>query len=163
MYLDALGQTVLEGDGSYRHIAKVAIVGVDLRVTAPDGAGGVVCSEFGGPGDSYDDGRCPSGLVNLRRTPHALVVALPTAHPRCWATHGSPLPPLPWRTKVRIWSVQTGREVVAEMHDTGPAKRTRRMLDASRGVFRALGIRGGLFGCHYRVLGGARYVPGARP
>jgi len=160
MQIDALGQGVLEGDGTWRDVAKVVIAGADLRVTAPDGAGGVVASQFGGA-DPWDDGNCASGLVNVRRTPDALVVALPMTAPRCWATAGSPIPSVPWRTRVRIWSLATRREVVAEVHCIGPAKRMRRMLDATPGVFRALGIRaGGLFRCHYRVLGGAAFVKG---
>lgn len=160
MYIDAIGQTVIEGDGTWRDIAKVTIVGADLRVTGPDGAEGVVGSQFGG-NDPWDDGNCASGLVNVRRTPDALVVALPMAKPRCWATNGSPLPPVAWGTRVRVWSLATRREVVAEVHCVGPAKRLRRMIDATPGVFRALGLGAeGLFRCHYSVLGGAAFVKG---
>lgn len=46
---------------------------------------------------------------------------------------------LPFGTRVRVRSVDTGREVVVRINDRGPVKRER-SIDLSRGAARALGV-----------------------
>jgi rare lipoprotein A len=47
---------------------------------------------------------------------------------------------LPFGTKVRVRSVQTGKEVVVRINDRGPYKRSR-IIDLSLGAITALGLR----------------------
>ena len=46
---------------------------------------------------------------------------------------------LPFGTRLRVRSVDTGREVVVRVNDRGPVKRER-SIDVSRGAARALGV-----------------------
>ncbi len=91
-----------------------------------------------------------SSLWRYKGTSKALLVAL----------GGSPIPKVPWRTKVRVTS--NGKSVDLPVIDLGPAKKTGNAIDLTIAAARlfdpsATATRFEMR-CDYRILGGAKYL-----
>ncbi len=121
---------------------------------------------FGGGSDPQDNGETASG-ISTRRRPDFVGCALPMAYKGrnqrlVAALGGSPIPRVPWLTKVEFTAYDFPRTVVAEVIDLGPAKQTGNALDltiaaarkinphASATNFEARGL--------VRIIGGAHYL-----
>jgi hypothetical protein len=146
--------TILRGDGSFPFVAIAD--GDDLLVE------NVNCTWFGGPSDPGDDGQTASG-VNTKNNPGIKGVALPMDgfhHP---ATNGSPIPKLPWRTKVVVRNLHGG-EGSFELIDLGPSKHaaSHAAIDLTPPAFEQIGgsLRDGIIKVSYRIIGGATHLPG---
>jgi len=153
MYKDHLGRSVLVGDGSYGF--KVVIDGGDLLVE------NVNATWFGGSDDPDDDGNTASGIRNDQDGPHTpLGCALPI--PGSPKTVGTPFPRLPWLTRVRVYSLETGRTASVPLIDIGPAKppNANAALDLTQSAFAALGgnKKTGRIKVNYRVIGGVAFL-----
>ena len=78
------------------------------------------------------------------------------------ALGGSPIPKVPWGTKVEIMA--EGKSLVVPVIDLGPAKRTGDALDLTVAAARFFKPRATansfLLHCSYRIIGGAKYLSG---
>lgn len=141
----------LIGDGTWEWL-HVEVDGEDIVVR------GCVATNFGGDSDSMDDGTTASG-INTKGHPDLLGCALPMAS-HIAATHGSPIPKVPWKTLVRVFCHETKQIITVPVIDLGPGKRTQHGLDLTLAAFKALGVdpKHGVMQVDYRILGGAKYL-----
>ena len=115
---------------------------------------------FGGADDRGDSGETASG-VSTKLNPGIIGCALPMRRDANKALRGSPIPRLPWQTKV-VFTAPTGQKVTASLIDEGPAKWTKNIGDltvaaaqqfdetaTANNFSRTLSIR---------ILGGAKYA-----
>jgi len=143
-------QELLIGDkGFYFH---AVVVGPDLVVR------GVLATWFGTALDKQDNGETASGVSTLK-TPDVVGCALPMHGFGLAATEGSPLPRIPWFTKVRV-GTPAGNWLDVPLIDLGPARYTNHGIDLTPVAFQKLGgtINKGILSVDYRVLGGAHYL-----
>jgi hypothetical protein len=154
MFRDPQGRWMLSGDGSYKF--QAAVDGKDLVVQ------NVKATWFGGDDDPEDDGSTASG-VRTKGNPALLGCALPMSGCHCVYTEGSPLPKIPWRTLVQVFSRETGRMLRIPVIDIGPSKHARSLaaIDLTQAAFAALGgsKSRGHINVDYRVLGGVDCLP----
>ena len=100
-----------------RYPWAVLVEGDDLVVRGEE------ATWFGGSNDPMDDGRTASG-VSTKANPHLLGCSLPmdfgplAKHNPC---EGSPLPRLPWFSKVLVTHRVSGRGVTVQLIDLGPS------------------------------------------
>ena len=152
------GAPILRGDGTWPWTAHVD--GIDIIVTNVRGT----C--FGGDSDPEDSGATASG-ISTRNNPTLKACALPMCYDGRNAAlrkalGGSPIPKMPWMTKVEIMA--NGKTLIVPVIDLGPAKRTGNAIDLTIAAARffdssATATRFEIR-CSYRILGGARYVAG---
>jgi hypothetical protein len=154
MFRDPQGRWVLSGDGSYNFHAIVE--GNDLVVQ------NAKATWFGGDDDPEDDGFTASGVMT-KGNPTLLGCALPMSGCHCVYTEGSPLPKVPWRTLIQVFSRETGRVLKIPLIDIGPNKnaKSHAAIDLTQAAFNALGgsKSRGHISVDFRVIGGATYVP----
>lgn len=147
---------ILRGDGTWPWSAHVD--GNDILVI------GVRATAFGGSRDPQDNGQTASG-VSTRDNPGMRACALPmnytgTSRALKKALGGSPIPKLPWGTKVEIMS--NGKKLTVPVIDLGPAKRTGNAIDltvAAARYFKSTATATNFeMECSFRILGGARFL-----
>jgi hypothetical protein len=143
----------------------------------------VVATCFGPPYDPQDTGQTTSG-INLRSQPDFVGCSLPmmprNATPaQAHELEGTPLPLVPFQTMVRVTNIQNQKTIDVPVIDIGPGKSASRSagsphaIDLTLGAIRALGFGSGmsnkeilttaLLQVNYRVIGGAKFLPGAAP
>lgn len=156
--IDSSDLQILRGDGTWPFSAHVD--GDDLLVI------GVRATCFGGSDDPEDSGETASG-VSTKDNPTLKACALPMHYAGkspalIKALGGSPIPKLPWGTKVEVMS--KGRRLVVPVIDLGPAKRTGNAIDltiaAARFFNGAATARSFEMECSYRIIGGAKHLKG---
>jgi hypothetical protein len=143
----------LVGDGSWPWM-KASVDGDDIVIEP-----GKVTA-FGGASDKTDSGETASG-VSTKKNPDIIGCALPMRRDASKALKGSPIPRLPWKTKV-IFSAPTGQEVTASLIDEGPAKWTKNIGDLTVAAARQFdrNATANSFGrtLSIRIVGGAKYA-----
>lgn len=156
--MDTSHMTILRGDGTWpwnAYIDGPDIVVVDARATC-----------FGGAADPEDSGQTASGISTKLR-PDLAACALPmiytgSSNALRKALGGSPIPKLPWQTKVVVMNAATGAAITVPVIDLGPAKRTGNAIDLTLAAARKFDPHASATNfslrCHYRILGGAQYV-----
>jgi len=149
---------VLRGDGTWpfsAHVDGDDLLVIDVRATC-----------FGGANDAMDSGETASG-VSTQDNPTLKACALPMIYTGrspalLKALGGSPIPKLPWGTKVEIMSM--GRRLMVPVIDLGPAKYTGNAIDltiaAARFFNGAATANSFEMKCSYRILGGAKHITG---
>ena len=138
---------ILKGDGSFPFTAQVD--GDDIVVR------GVQATWFGGANDPQDNGETASGISTKKR-PFVLGCALPLNYGPC---AGSPIPKVPWGTKVEITHVATGDKITVPVIDLGPSRGTGHAIDLTVAVFQLFApLATGKIVVDYRVLGAARQL-----
>ena len=92
-------------------------------IASVDGADIVVrnvrATYFGGDNDPQDDGTTASG-TNTKGNPDIMGCALPMNYSH--ACSGSPIPRIPWHTKVHVFCHETKKECDVTLIDIGPSK-----------------------------------------
>lgn len=113
---------------------------------------------WGGAHDPMDDGPTASG-VNTKTNPHFMGCSLPM-NGRSKETRNSPIPKLPWHTRVHVYCLDTHKQLDVELIDVGPAGWTRHGLDLTVTAFEALGLSlsKGVTRADIRIIGGAKYL-----
>ena len=138
---------ILKGDGSFAFTAQVD--GDDIVVR------GVPATWFGGANDPEDDGETASG-VNTKKRPNIQACALPLSYGPC---AGSPIPKVPWGTKVEVTHLASGKQIIVPVIDLGPARDTGHGIDLTVTAFEEFApLLTGKIVVDYRILGAARYV-----
>lgn len=149
---------ILRGDGTWPFSAHVD--GDDILVI------GVRATCFGGSNDSEDNGETASG-ISTQDNPTLKACALPMHYggkspALLKALGGSPIPKLPWGTKVEVMS--QGKRLVIPVIDLGPAKRTGNAIDLTLAAARFFDGKATAshfeMECSYRIIGGAKYLTG---
>ena len=116
---------------------------------------GAVATWFGGADDPEDNGETASG-ISTRKRPQIEACALPMNFGPC---KGSPIPRVPWGTKVEISHVASGKIITVPVIDLGPARGTGHAIDLTPAAFAHYGARTqGVVIVDYRIVGGARFV-----
>jgi 3D (Asp-Asp-Asp) domain-containing protein len=150
----------LLGDGTWPWPAYVEgddIVVENVRATC-----------FGGSSDPQDNGDTASG-ISTKANPALAACALPmryagrNAKLRA-ALGGSPIPKMPWQTKVAI--TYAGITITVPVIDLGPAKRTGNAIDLTIAAARRFNpkatARNFAARVSYRILGGAKFAGASR-
>ena len=149
---------ILRGDGSWPWSAHVD--GDDILVI------GVTATCFGGANDPQDSGETASG-ISTKLNPTLKACALPliysgTHNALLKALGGSPLPKIPWNTKVQVMA--GGKCLTVPVIDLGPGKRTGNAIDLTLAAARFFKGNASATNfkieCSYRILGGAKYLKG---
>jgi len=143
-------QEIILGDkGFYFH---AVVSGADLVVR------GVIATWFGTSLDKQDNGETASG-VNTIKTPDVVGCALPMHGFGLAATEGSPVPRIPWFTKIRV-ATPNAEPIDVPLIDLGPARYTNHGIDLTPVAFKKLGgdLTKGILSVDYRILGGAHYL-----
>ena len=110
---------------------------------------------FGGVNDPEDNGETASGISTKKR-PDIEGCALPMSFGPC---AGSPLPHLPWGTKVRITHHKSGKTIIVPVIDLGPARDTGNAIDLTPAAFKQFApLVDGNVVVDYRILGAAKRV-----
>ena len=150
--------TILRGDGTWPWTAHVD--GEDILVI------GVRATCFGGTNDSEDNGETASG-ISTQDNPQLKACALPMCYigknpAQLRALGGSPIPRLPWGTKVEVMA--NGKRLIIPVIDLGPSKRTGNAIDLTVAAARFFDGRATAnnfaMECSYRIIGGARHLKG---
>ena len=150
--------TILRGDGTWPFSAHVD--GDDIIVI------GVTATCFGGANDPMDSGETASG-VSTKDNPTLKGCALPMAYAGKnkalqKALGGSPIPKLPWGTKVQVMA--GGKFLIVPVIDLGPGKRTGNAIDLTIAAARYFKGHASATNfkveCSYRIIGGARHLKG---
>jgi hypothetical protein len=146
----------LEGDGTWPWLVAT-VEGKDIRVES------AVATWFGGPNDPSDTTGDTASGINLLTEPDYLGCSLPMrteSEDDSPLTAGSPIPPIPWQTTVRVYCLTTNTQITVPVIDIGPAKATGHGLDLTEAAFEALGLdpAAGTAVVSYRILGGAGFV-----
>ena len=150
--------TILRGDGTWPWSAHVD--GDDILVI------GVRGTCFGGSNDPQDNGQTASG-ISTKQNPLLKACALPMNYAGndpalLKALGGSPIPKLPWGTKVEIMS--NGKRLMVPVIDLGPAKRTSNAIDLTLAAARFFDGQATAsdfsLECSYCIIGGAKYLTG---
>jgi hypothetical protein len=145
--------------GAGWHRWKAWIEGDDIKA---EGIGTV----FGGGDDDEDNS---VGFWDNPVGPHTPGVSLPTG--RILGTRGSPFPPVPQNTLVKVYNPRNGKSVEAPVVDEGPTVTDQgdtghnggAMIDLAFATAKFLGISSD--SCQpveIRILGGAKYVTAAQ-
>lgn len=135
----------LTGDGTWGFSALVD--GDDLVVRNAQ------ATWFGGANDPQDFGETASG-INTKRRPDIQGCALPMAYGPC---AGSPLPKVPWGTRVEVTHLESGKKITVPVIDLGPAHGTGHAIDLTVAAFKEFApLEKGKVVVDYRILGGAR-------
>jgi len=138
---------ILKGDGSFAFTAEVD--GDDIVVRNAQ------ATWFGGANDPEDDGETASG-VNTKKRPNIQGCALPLNYGPC---AGSPIPKVPWGTKVEVTHLETGDKITVPVIDLGPARDTGHAIDLTVAAFEQFAeLSIGKIVVDYRILGAARYI-----
>ena len=131
---------------------EVVVEGNDLCVYD------ATCTAFGGKHDKMDSGETASGISTALR-PEFVGCALPMDFGPC---KGSPIPRLPWLTKVHVTEVATGKRLVAALIDLGPARWTGNGLDLTVAAARKFNPRATannfITQVNFRIPGGAKFL-----
>ena len=139
---------ILEGDGSFGFKAEVD--GDDIVVR------GAQATWFGGAHDPEDNGETASG-INTKKRPNIQACALPLNYGPC---EGSPIPKVPWGTKVEVTHLATGDKITVPVIDLGPARDTGHAIDLTVTAFEQFApLSTGKVLVDYRILGAARRIP----
>lgn len=155
---DLSDEQILRGDGTWPWNAYVS--GDDIIVL------GARATCFGGANDPQDSGETASG-ISTKLSPCIRACALPmiyTGNNKALrrALGGSPIPKLPWMTKVEVTA--NGKTITVPVIDLGPAKRTGNAIDltiaAAREFERHASATSFALACSYRILGAAKYARG---
>lgn len=149
---------ILRGDGSWSFNAHVD--GNDILVI------GVRGTCFGGANDPQDSGETASG-ISTKNNPTLKACALPMIYTGPnnalkAALGGSPIPKVPWGTKVEIMA--NGKRLIVPVIDLGPAKKTGNAIDLTVAAARFFNGRASATNfeleCSYRIIGGAQFLTG---
>lgn len=149
---------ILRGDGTWPWSAYVD--GADIVM--PD----VVATCFGGDNDAMDNGETASG-IRTKGNPQLRACALPMIYSGrnralLRALGGSPIPKLPWKTRVVITSLDGKISITVPVIDLGPAKRTGNAVDLTIAAARKFQPKASAnnfkMRCHVRIPGGAGYL-----
>jgi hypothetical protein len=137
----------LKGDGTWGFVALVD--GDDLVVR------GAKATWFGGANDPQDNGETASGISTKKR-PEILGCAIPMNFGPC---KGSPLPRLPWGTKIEVKHPASGKTITVPVIDLGPARGTGNAIDLTPAAFRQFApLAVGKVTVEYRISGAAKYL-----
>ena len=156
--IDTSAMRVLRGDGTWPWNAFVD--GDDIVVIAAR----ATC--FGGASDPQDDGETASG-ISTKLNPQLAACALPMIYTGLSkallkALGGSPIPKVPWKTKVLVTEAATGKSIPFPVIDLGPAKKTGNAIDLTIAAARCFNPHATASSfemiCHYRILGGAKFA-----
>ncbi len=135
----------LKGDGTWGFVALVD--GDDLIVR------GAQATWFGGADDPEDNGETASG-VSTKRRPEIMGCAIPMNFGPC---AGSPLPRVPWGSKVEVTHLKSGKTITIPVIDIGPARGTGHAIDLTPAAFKQFAsLSEGKVLVDYRVLGAAK-------
>ena len=107
--------TILQGDERFGFTAEID--GNDIVVRNAQ------CTWFGGADDPEDNGETASGISTIKR-PNIQACALPMNFGPCV---GSPIPKLPWGTKVEV--THDGKTITVPVIDLGPSRGTGHAID----------------------------------
>ena len=149
---------ILRGDGTWPWSAHVD--GDDILVI------GAKATCFGGANDPQDSGETASG-VSTKMNPLVRGCALPMIYTGrnkalLKALGGSPLPKMPWHTKVQVMA--NGKCLTVPVIDLGPGKRTGNAIDLTIAAARFFKSNASATNfkieCSYRILGGAKHLKG---
>jgi len=127
---------------------------------------GVHATWFGGSNDPEDDGTTASG-ISTKANPAFNGCALPVdlGRPHNNPCHGSPLPHIPFFTKVQVTNTENGEVGECTFIDLGPSAPpvATAAIDLMQSFFVALGgdLERGTMQVEYRILGAAKYAGGA--
>ncbi len=139
---------MLAGDGTWSFTAIVD--GNDIVVR------NATATWFGGANDPEDNGETASGISTKKR-PDIEGCAIPMNYGPC---AGSPLPKVPWGTRVEVTHLATGEKITVPVIDLGPARSTGNALDLTVAAFKQFApLSQGKITVDYRVLDAARYLP----
>jgi hypothetical protein len=153
--------TILRGDGTWpwhAHIDGDDIVIIGARATC-----------FGGAADPQDSGETASG-ISTKDNPALAACSLPMdgrqfkglSRPEHAALDGSPIPRLPWKTKVQITA--GAKTITVPVIDLGPGKRTGNAIDltiaAARQFYPKASATNFEARVDVRILGGAKLAKG---
>ena len=137
--------TILQGDERFGFTAEID--GNDIVVRNAQ------CTWFGGANDPEDNGETASGISTIKR-PNIQGCALPMNFGPCV---GSPIPKLPWGTKVEV--THAGKTITVPVIDLGPSRGTGHAIDLTVTAFEEFVERSvGKIVVDYRILGAARFV-----
>jgi hypothetical protein len=126
----------------------VEVDGADLVVRQ------TVATWFGGANDPEDNGETASGISTIKR-PNIQGCALPMNYGPC---AGSPIPKLPWGTKVEV--THNGKIITVPVIDLGPARDTGHAIDLTVVAFEQFAATAvGKIMVDYRILGATRHLP----
>jgi hypothetical protein len=151
---------VLVGDGSYLSVGlRVLVDGDDLLVK------NVRATWFGGGNDPDDSGLTASGVATRGR-PNLMGCSLPMdlgPGAKQNPCHGSPIPRIPWFTRVRVYSYVNQRVLTVPLIDIGPSRPpiAHAPIDLTQAAYRALA--GSLekdLRVDFRIIGGSKYLHG---
>ncbi|XHR30401.1 MAG: septal ring lytic transglycosylase RlpA family protein [Chthoniobacteraceae bacterium] len=138
---------VLKGNGTWGFV--VLVDGNDLVVR------GAKATWFGGANDPQDNGETASG-VSTKKRPYILGCALPMNFGPC---NGSPIPRVPWGTKVEVNHLASGKTITVPVIDLGPARGTGNAIDLTPAAFKQFAsLAEGKIMVDYRIPGGAKYL-----
>ena len=136
---------ILEGDERFGFTAMID--GDDIVVQK------AVATWFGGDDDPEDNGETASGVNTIKR-PSIQGCALPMNFGPC---AGSPIPKLPWGTKVEV--THEGKTITVPVIDLGPARGTGHAIDLTSAAFEEFAMRSvGKIVVDYRIPGAAQFV-----
>ncbi len=121
-----------------------------------------IVTAFGGADDKMDSGETASGL-STKKNPAILGCALPMRRDASSALRGSPIPKIPWFTKVVFTDPKTGHNVETQLIDEGPAKWTGHAGDLTVAAARmfdpkATANNANLPRLTIRIVGGAKSI-----
>jgi hypothetical protein len=138
---------VLTGTGMWGFVAMVD--GNDIVVQ------GVKATWFGGANDPQDFGETASG-INTKRRPDIEGCALPMNFGPC---KGSPIPRIPWGTKIEVKHLASGKTITVALIDLGPARGTSNAIDLTPAAFKQFAsLSVGKVMVDYRIPNGAKYL-----
>jgi len=152
--------TILRGDGSWpwsAHVSGDDIIVLNARATC-----------FGGGGDPQDSGETASG-ISTKKNPMLAACALPMIYTGknkalIEALGGSPIPKMPWKTQVEVFTLDGKVSITVPVIDLGPAKRTGNAIDLTIAAARKFNPRASATNfslrCNFRIIGGAKYLTG---
>ena len=112
---------------------------------------------FGGANDPLDNGETASG-VSTKDRPKILGCALPLNYGPC---HGSPIPKVPWFTRVRVFSHNNNKTMTVPLIDLGPSRPpvAHAPIDLTQTAYIALaGSKNNDLTVDFRIIGGAKYL-----
>lgn len=121
----------------------------------------VYVTAFGGTNDVMDSGETASGL-STAKNPNFMGAALPMRRDASRHLRNSPVPKVPWRTKVIFSDPMTGTVAETELIDEGPANWTGNGADmtiaAARMFQRRATANNFKMKLNVRIVGGAKYA-----
>jgi len=137
----------LKGDGTWGFVAFVD--GDDLVVRHAK------ATWFGGANDPQDNGETASGISTKRR-PEIMGCAIPMNFGPC---KGSPIPRVPWGTKVKVTHFESGKMITVPIIDLGPAHGTGNAIDLTPAAFKQFAplVKGKVV-VDCRISGAAKYL-----